>query len=82
MYECPCILYDSLSLKQKLNKGSAVAEMGDRFATIDMGQKVGEGAVSVFVEELRPHLTQCRLSRSLSRSLPSGILIHPAVWPQ
>jgi len=27
-----------------MNKSSAVAEMGDRSATIDTGRKVGEGA--------------------------------------
>jgi len=33
--------------------------------------------------ELGPHLTQCSLGWGLpSRFLPSGILIHPAVWPQ
>jgi len=40
---------------------SAVAEMGDRLATIDMGRKVRD-AVSLFVGgKLGPHLTQCRL---------------------
>ena len=43
------------------NKSSAVAEMGDRVATIDMGRKEGEllcpfqGAGG----ELGPDLTQC-----------------------
>jgi len=27
-----------------------------------------------------PHLTQCYLGRDLA-SVPSGILIHPTVWP-
>jgi len=46
-------------------KCSAVAEMGDRLATIDMGQKVG-AAVPLFGKgELDSHLTQCRLGRSL-----------------
>jgi len=44
---------------------SAVAEMGDRLATIDMGRKEG-----VLCPGLRP------------TSIPSAILIHPAVWPQ
>jgi len=35
------------------NKSSGVAEMGDRLATIDMGQKV-EAAVSLSVGELVP----------------------------
>ena len=61
-------------------KSSAVAEMGDRLATIDMGRKVGAavplpvvGAGSLsntMWPELRPTF------------IPSGILIHSAVWPQ
>jgi len=46
------------------NKSLAVAEMGDRLATVDMGRKVG-AAVALSVEELGPHLTQCRLGRGL-----------------
>ena len=46
-------------------KCSAVAEMGDRLATIeDMGRKLG--AVSLFWRgEMGPHLTQCGLGRCL-----------------
>ena len=57
------------------NRSSAVAEMGDRLATIDMGRKVrvllcpfsgGSG-----------YLTQCRLGRDLPPyQLPSEILIN------
>jgi len=50
--------------------------MGDHLATIDMGRKMGGWAP--LGGELGPHLTQCRLSRCV----PSGILINPAVWPQ
>jgi len=110
------------------NKCSAVAKMGDRLATIDMGQKLGEVAVPLFgCVELGPHVTQCRLSEAYVRtkwhldpssrlattdigrklegcasffgtgagypsntmslgprptSIPSGILILPAGWPQ
>jgi len=41
------------------HKSSAVAEMGDHLATIDMGRKVGGAAVAVplSVGELGPHLT-------------------------
>ena len=50
-------------------KSSAVAEMGDRFATMDIhGLKVKGAAVPSYVEELDPHLTQCRLG--LDRRLP------------
>ena len=48
------------------------AEMGDRLATIDMGQKVG-AAVPLSVGELGSHLTQWPGSRPTS--LSSGILI-------
>ena len=48
------------------NKCSAVAKMGDRSATIDMGQKLGEVAVPLFgCGELGPHVTQCGLGRGL-----------------
>ena len=62
------------------NKSSAVADMGDRLATIDMGQKVG-GLWSPFREEgeLGTHLTQW------GRGLPPyqvAFLIYPIVWPQ
>jgi len=46
------------------NKNSAVAEMGERLATIDMGRKVG-AAVPISVAELGLHLTQCRLDQGL-----------------
>jgi len=63
------------------NKSSAVAEMGDRLATMDMGRKVGRAAVGGGAgSPLGHHLTQCGLGRGLLL-LPSGILIHPTVWP-
>jgi len=97
-------------------KCSAVAEMGDRLATINMGWKLG--AVPLFFGGggLGPYLTQCGLGRVYLRTkwhldpssrlattdmgrklgggagspsntmrptfVVSGILIHPAVWPQ
>jgi len=40
--------------------------MGDRLATIEMGRKVGGGFCALLRgAELGPHLTQCRLDRSL-----------------
>ena len=43
----------------------AVAEMGDRLATTDIGRKWG-GAVPLWGGgELRPHVTQCGLGRGL-----------------
>jgi len=44
-------------------KSSAVAEMGDRLATIDMGRKVGARATVPFFGELGFRLKQCGLSR-------------------
>jgi len=61
----------------KHNRSLAVAEMGDRFATIDMGRGLRTqallpasvnrepylgAAVPLSVGQLGPHLTQCRLS--------------------
>jgi len=62
------------------NKCSAVADMGDRFATIDMGRKVGQGAVPLFRGAGSPSNTMSPELRPIS--VPSGILIHPAVRPQ
>jgi len=54
--------------------------MGDRLATVDMGQKEGAAAVPLLGRELGPNITQCGLGRGLPpTSTPSGILIHPAV---
>jgi len=56
---------------------SAVAEMGDRLATIDMGRKVG-----VLCPLLRGAGSPSNTTWPGPRStpVPSGILIHPAVW--
>jgi len=51
--------------------------MGDRLATTD---KQG-GCCDPFWGQLGPHLTYCGLGQR-STSVPSGNLIHPAVWPQ
>ena len=53
-----------MALRLRTTKSSAVAEMGDRLVTIDMGRKLG--AVPFFLGgELGPHLTQSRLCRGL-----------------
>ena len=65
--------------RELCNKSSAVAEMGDRLATIDTGRKVG-AAVRLSVGELRPHLTMSPGPRPTT--VQNGILIHPTVWPQ
>jgi len=56
--------------------------MGDHLVTTDMGRKFGEGSAHfAWVGELGHHRTQCGLGRGYT-SVLSGILIHPAVWPQ
>jgi len=64
------------------NKCSAVAEMGDRLATIDMGRTEGKGAiVSHWVSGTgSPSNTMWSVPRPTSVS--NGILIHPAVSPR
>ena len=52
-----------------------------RVATTDISRKLG--ALCPLGEgELSPNLTQCRVRRPRPTSVPSGILIHAAVWPQ
>jgi len=65
------------------NKSSAVAEMGDRLATIDMGRKVGglhvllsEGGAGSPSNTVWPGPAEAYLYT------PSGMLIHSTVWPQ
>jgi len=69
----------SVLSEDNMNKCSAVAKMGDGLATIDMGRKVKEAVVPVS-GELGTHLTMWPAPRPTP--VPSGILIHPAVWPQ
>jgi len=58
---------------------STAAEMGDPLATIDMGRKVG-AAMPLYVGAGSPSNTMSPRPRPIS--VPSGILIHPTVWPQ
>jgi len=55
------------------NKCSAVAVVGDRLATIDMGRKLGGLLCPLFRggvwEELGPHLSQCGLYQMESWSI-------------
>jgi len=56
--------------QSKRNKCSAIAEMGDRLATIDMAQN--RGCAPFWAGELGPHVTQCGLGRGLpSYQVPS-----------
>jgi len=69
-----CVVHVPAALNN--NKCSAVAEMGDRFATIDVGRKLGDvplwgGRAGSTSNTMWPG--------PRPTSLPSGILIHPAV---
>ena len=63
------------------NKSSAVAVMGDRLVTIDMGRKVDGAAVPLSVGGAG---SRSNIMRPGPRptSIPSGILIYPSVCPQ
>jgi len=50
-----------------------------RLAIIDMGQKVGGCCAPFWAGKLGSHLTSAALRPT---SIPSGGLIHPAIWPQ
>ena len=60
----------------KSDKSSAVAEVGDRLATVDMGQKWGGAAVGAGSQ------SNTMWPGPRPTSLPSGILIHLTVWPE
>jgi len=51
-----------------------VAEMGNRLATVDMSQKLGGGLFPSWGNTMWPG--------PRPTFVPSGILIHPAIWPQ
>jgi len=80
-----------------MSRITAVAEMGYRLATTDIGRKVGAAVpshgkgtatptfrpMSVVPfpwRQLGPHLAVSPEPRLIS--VPSGILIHPTIWPQ
>jgi len=66
---------------KKNNNSSEVAEMGDRLATTDMGRKEQGGCCAPFCGGAgSPSNTMWLGPRPTS--MPSGILIHPTVWPQ
>ena len=63
-----------------LYKTSTVAEMGDRLARIDIGQKLGACPFFVGGESWAPSNTMSPGPRNIS--IPNGILMHPAGWSQ
>ena len=62
------------------NNSSAVAEMGDRFATIDIGRKVWAAVDLSGGEAVSPSSTMW--PEPMPTSVPSGILVYRSVWPQ
>ena len=69
-----------MSSRDRLYKCAAVAEMGDRLATIDMGQKLGGSAP--FLERGAGSLSNTMWPGPRPTCKPSFILIRPTVWPQ
>jgi len=59
------------------SKSSAVAEMGDRLATIGMGRKLGAAVPLSGGGGLGPHLTQSRLGRGLPLYQLASLSIQP-----
>jgi len=73
-------IWPALLHRAAINKSSAVAEMGDHLAIIDMGRKAGAAVPFSVGEAGSPSNTISPGPRPTS--VPSGILIHPAIWPQ
>ena len=70
-------IYKSQILEIASDKCSAVADMGDRLATIDISRKLG--AVPLLGVAGSPCNTMWPGPKPTF--VPSGILIHPTVWP-
>ena len=62
------------------NKSSAVDQIGDRLATIDMGRK--SGGVPPFFGGGGGAGPPSNTMWPMPTSVPSFILVHPTVWPQ
>jgi len=78
---CVCLLNELIHYRQlssKSYKSSAVAEMGDHLATIDMGEKC-RGLLCPFQwgGELGPHLSQYGLGRGLPPYQVASWTIQP-----
>jgi len=74
----PCCFKSRKGTVKFINKSSAVAEMGDRGHNRH-GLKDG-GAVLLPRSAGNPSNTMW--PAPMSTSVPSGVFIHPAVWPQ
>ena len=80
LYKTLCCCYSYNRPSTFLNKCSAVAEMGDRLATIDMDRKLG--LCPLWWEPGYPCKCNTMWPGPRPTFVPSGILIHPPVWPQ
>jgi len=87
----PCVDPDTIYYKVPVVCGIIILtraqqlliEIGDRLATADMGQKWEGAAVPLFLGGGRAGSPSNTMSPGTRpTSVPSGILIHPAVWPQ
>ena len=76
----PVEFHQELWRDRTINKCSVVAKMGDRLATINMGRKLREELCPFWGGAGSP----CNKIWPGSRPtlVPSGILIHPAIWSQ
>jgi len=69
----------SLDIAPCINKSSGVAEMGDRGHN-RRGPK--RGALLCLFSSIAGNPSNTKWPGPRSTSVPSGVLIHPAVWPQ
>jgi len=65
------------------NKSSAVAEMGDRGHDRHGPKRAGGGAGGAMpLSRSTENPSNTMWPAPMSTSVPSGVFIHPAVWPQ
>ena len=63
-------------------QAQTVAEMGNRWPTIDVGRKRKGAAVPLSGGELTESPSNTMWPGPRSITVPSGILMHPVDWPQ
>ena len=76
LYVCFCLLL------AYLKKNSAVTEMGERLASIDMGRKVRGADVPISMGGGAGSPSNTMWPGPRPTFIPSSILVHPVVWPQ
>jgi len=72
----------TIDMNRKLDACPFLGELRPRLATIDMGQKVGRGCALFFWGGSWVHIEHKVARAEGPTSIPSGILVHQAVWPQ